>query len=573
MSNRINLVLCWHMHQPYYREGLDGDYRLPWVYLHTIKDYIDMAAHLERHPEMHVVVNFAPVLLEQIDDYTDQLRDYLHHGQRMRDPLLNLLAGVDPIPEDTEARADLIRACRRANRQQMIDPYREYRELLNMVVIGDSYGETEIDLDRLAYLEPLFFVDLLMWFHLAWLGQSLMQSDIAQYLVSKGRYFSHDDRVQLLHLVYTCHADLLTRYRKLAEREQVELSMTPYSHPIVPLLNSFDNMACAQPDAPRPHYAAYPGGETRSDWHMQRGIEVFSAHFGAPPQGIWFSEGGISNDAVELLDRYGLGWTASGEGVWHNSCRLSGCNDDVMHGKRALFSPFQLDGSGCRLFFRDDGLSDLIGFEYNRWNADDAVADFIGHLVTIADSYGDTADQHVVTVILDGENAWEHYPRNGWSFLDRLYASLAEHPRIRTTTFSEARTLAPAHALKQLCAGSWVYGTFSTWIGDPEKNRAWDRLVEAKQAYDEVIATGRLDPEASERAARQLAICEGSDWFWWFGDYNPSDSVRDFDRLYRQQLAELYRLLGRVAPENLATPISTGIDHAESVGTMRRSAS
>jgi len=569
-KNKINLVLCWHMHQPWYREGLQGDYRLPWVYLHVIKDYADMAAHLENHPDMHVVVNFAPVLLKQIDDYAHMLGDFLEDGKPMADPMLNLLAGVEPIPDDTKVRHKLILDCRRAHAHLMIKPHTAYCELFGMVIAGDPCSDNRIELDRLPYLQDQYFQDLLTWFHLAWLGYSLKRTDTARYLINKARCFSLDDRMELIRLIHKCHVDLLGRYRRLAERGQIELSMTPYSHPIVPLLNSFDNMDCSQPEAPKPEHPAYPGGHDRSDWHMRHGIEVFSQHFGRLPQGIWFSEGGISDDAIDLLRDYGFKWSASGEGVWHKSCSLSGCDEEEMRSKRMLFTPFQIEDSDCSLFFRDDGLSDLIGFEYNKWNADDAVADFTGHIANIAEFFGDQAHEHVVTVILDGENAWEHYSDNAWHFLDKLYTSLSDHALINTTDFTSARSIATPHAMKKLCPGSWVYGTFSTWIGDPEKNRAWDLLIEAKQVWDEIMATGKLNEQERYQATLQLAICEGSDWFWWFGDYNPSESVRDFDQLYRFQLAELYRLLGVQAPAALSTPISTGIEHSDAVGTMRR---
>jgi alpha-amylase/alpha-mannosidase (GH57 family) len=559
------------MHQPYYREGLDGDFRLPWVYLHTMKDYSDMAMHLERHPDMSVVVNFAPVLLEQIDDYRIQLSDYLKHGQPMRDPLLNFLAGVHPIPEDTEIRRELIRACRRAHGEHMINPYPVFVDLLEMVTSSYPTGEPEIDLDRLPYLDAQYFLDLLTWFHLAWLGHSLKQTDTARYLISKGRYFTHQDRQSLIELIHSCHDELLPRYRNLSERGQIELSMTPYAHPIIPLLNSFDNMDCAQPDAPKPAHKAYPAGHERSDWHMRKGMEVFSKYFGTRPNGIWFSEGGISNDAIDLLVKYDLNWTASGEGVWHNSCTLSECDSDEIRSKSALFTPFQMEGTQCCLYFRDDGLSDLVGFEYKNWDPDDAVSNFTSHLVNIADSFGDKAEEHVVTVILDGENAWEYYPDNAWHFLDKLYSALSDHPRIEATVFNAAPSSAKIRSMKKLCPGSWVYGSFSTWIGDPEKNRAWDLLIEAKQAFDDVMASDSIDEASRSRAARQLAICEGSDWFWWFGDYNPSESVRDFDYLFRHQLEQLYLILDKPVPDTLLTPVSTGGDYAESAGTMRRS--
>jgi len=198
------------------------------------------------------------------------------------------------------------------------------------------------------------------------------------------------------------------------------------------------------------------------------------------------------------------------------------------------------------------------------------VTDFLGHLGNIANYLGENAGKHVVSVILDGENAWEYYPDNAFHFLGCLYERLAQSEDIELTTFADVVDNCPAVELPRLCPGSWVYGSFSTWIGEADKNRAWDRLVEAKLAYDEVIQHGNLDEEQQRLAGLQLAVCEGSDWFWWFGDYNPSDSVRDFDELYRLQLKNLYRLLQREAPGNLDEPLSKGGNSAENAGTMRR---
>lgn len=572
-DGRLNVVLCWHMHQPWYRDGLEGDYRLPWVYLHGIKDYSDMAAHLEQHPRMHCVVNFSSVLLEQIADYAQQLTAYLHAGTPLQDPFLNLLAGVNPIPADMEARRELIVDCQRCHAPRMIHPHAPFQRLFRMIGATDEMGVGNQRFRcSLLYLSDQYFLDLLTWYHLAWLGQSLQSLPIVQQLMAKGGEYKAEDRRNLLAVMRDCLAGLIPRYRALAERGQVELSMTPYMHPIVPLLNNFQNMRCAQPDAPPPSASHYPGGEARSTWHLQRGIAVFEQYFGIKPQGVWLSEGGISEDAVRLLDQAGIRWTATGEGVWRNSCCLSSYDGDDERTKRSLFMPYQLADSNVRLFFRDDGLSDLIGFKYSDWHARDAVGDFIQHLENVAVFLNHQSPQQVVSIILDGENAWEYYPNNGSYFLDALYAAMTNSDLIRPVTFAEASTTLalPTRPLPALCAGSWVYGSFSTWIGSADKNRGWDYLVEAKQVYDQVMSGGTLDTLQQERASRQLAVCEGSDWFWWFGDYNPSDSVRDFERLYRQQLRKLYALLDVEAPDYLDKVLCQGGGGAENAGTMRR---
>ena len=566
-KKKLNLVLCWHMHQPWYRETLTGEYRLPWVYLHALKDYSDMVAHLEAHPKMRTVVNFTPVLLEQLEDYSAQLHDWLHTGEPMQDPMLNLLAGVQTIPIESEARKTLVMNCLRAHAPQMIDPHESFRRLL--APLWNS-GMSEPDFGALPYLNDQFFLDVLTWYHLAWLGFSERKLDWARSLMKQGGLFTVEQRRELLQRMADLIGGLAQRYKMLADKGQIELSVTPYYHPIVPLLLDFDTRLCTQHEAPGPAHGVYPGGAKRAHWHMQHGIEVFERFFERKPTGVWLSEGSVSDESVQMLPQFGIRWTASGEGVWHNSRALSDLEHNTPDARHNLFSPHQLPDTETRLFFRDDGLSDLIGFEYQDWGPEDAVEDFIKHLCNIRDYLGEKAHEHVVSVILDGENAWEYYPDNAFHFIGRLYERLVQCEEIEITTFDEALGSCPTVDLPKLCPGSWVYGSFSTWIGEADKNRAWDRLVEAKIAYDGAMAEGRLDAQQAQQAGLQLAICEGSDWFWWFGDYNPSDSVRDFDELYRQQLKNLYEILGKPVPGNLDEPLSQGGGAAENAGTMRR---
>ncbi|WP_373019728.1 glycoside hydrolase [Thiomicrorhabdus sp.] len=569
-DKKIKVVLCWHMHQPHYRDGLDGVYRLPWVYLHAIKDYTDMVWHLENCPQAKVVVNFAPVLLEQLSDYQQQMQRWLDSGEPMQDPLLNLVAGVTPVPSDIKQRAEIVAVCQRAYAPTMINPLPHFRELVEMVQANSA--PEGIDSVCVGYLNAQFFTDLLMWYHLAWMGISLRHDDprVNRLMAKKHNYGQADQRL-MIEIMADAVGGIVPRYRALMEKGQIEISMTPYGHPIVPLLIDFKSMRDALPDAPSPHYAAYPDGYERSKWHMQHGFEVYEQHFGCRPKGIWLSEGALSSAAVGLLDEYGIGWTASGEGVWRHSCEASHINQHDLHSKKALYQPLQHASQNCALFFRDDGLSDLIGFQYKDWHPDDAAADFVQHMQNIANFLGEDVEDHVVSVILDGENAWEYYPDNAHHFLSSLYKSLSSHPRVEMTTFSQALEQgAKVRHLPILKSGSWVYGSFSTWIGEKDKNKGWDLLVEAKLCFDEVMAANRLTPQEVEMATEQLAICEGSDWFWWFGDYNPSDSVRDFDRLYRRHLTKLYQMLGETPPEALNVPISEGGGSMENSGTMRR---
>ena len=567
---KLKVVLCWHMHQPHYRDGLDGLYRLPWVYLHAIKDYADMAWHLESCPEARVVVNFAPVLLEQLDDYTQQMQSWLKTGAPMQDPLLNLVAGVTPIPVEAERREEIVMACQRAYAPTMINIFPHFRELVEMVQA--SSAPVGIDYVCVSYLNAQYFTDLLVWYHLAWMGVSLRHTDprVNQLMVKKNG-FDIDDQRCLMEIMTDAVASIIPRYRALMESDQIEISMTPYGHPIVPLLIDFASMQDALPDAPVPVYEEYPDGYERAKWHMQHGLEVYEHYFGSRPKGVWLSEGAVSSAAVGLLDEYDIQWTASGEGVWRHSCEASHIDQHDLNSKRALYQPLQHASQDCAIFFRDDGLSDMVGFQYKDWQAEDAANDFAQHMQNIANFLGDDVKEHVVSVILDGENAWEYYPDNANHFLSSMYCKLTEHPQIQMTTFKNAlKQGAKLRHLPVLKSGSWVYGSFSTWIGEPDKNKAWDLLVEAKQAFDLVLDSGDLSEEEIQQATEQLAICEGSDWFWWFGEYNPTESVKDFDQLYRRHLTRLYQMLGQTVPESLDVPISQGGGDMENSGTMRR---
>ncbi|MFU8789089.1 MAG: glycoside hydrolase [Methylobacter sp.] len=555
-KGRLRLVLCWHMHQPEYRDLQTGEFKLPWTYLHVIKDYVDMVAHLEAVPKAKAVVNFAPILLEQIEEYASQVNGYLHDYNSLTDPLLAALVDPNP-PKDSEQRMKLVKDCMRANRERQINRYPAFKRLVEMADwLEHHYGS-------LRYVNSHFITDILAWYHLAWMGETVKLTDTRVIrLIEKGADYSLNDRIEIVEVIAEQLAAVICRYKALAEKGQVELSVTPYAHPIMPLLLDLNTTREAMPDAPLPELAAYPGGEERVKWHLDKGVQTFKRLFGFKPNGCWPSEGSVSAQTLKILGDFGFSWAASGGSVLHNSLRLAENN-----GNEGVHHPFQLEGTDIACFFRDDGLSDLIGFEYSKWHADDAVSDFIHHLENIA---AHEAGDKVVSIIMDGENAWEYFPDNGYHFLSALYQRLASHPSIELTTFSEClKDKADVKPLAKLVAGSWVYGTFSTWIGDTDKNRGWDMLGDAKLAFDRVISTGKLADAERQQAELQLAVCEGSDWFWWFGDYNPGEAVSNFEKQFRLNLANLYRLLGEEPPTYLALSFTQGSGSPVMGGTMR----
>jgi len=553
----MSVVLMWHMHQPDYRDMRTGRVHLPWTYLHATKDYVDMAAHLEAVPEARAVVNFAPILLEQLEDYITQIKAYLNGHGVIQDPLLAELA-EPALPGNTQERLRLMQDCLRANRERMIERFEPFQRLATMAEWYETHP------DSMIYASNQFIADLMVWYHLSWMAESLQRSDERIHrLREKAHNFSLHDRRELLQIVLEQMQTIVPRYRALAESGKVELSMSPYAHPIIPLMLDMNSAREAMPAVHLPVTTEYPGGEERARWHLSKGVATFERIFGRKPLGLWPSEGGVSQQALALFAEHGIKWVASGGTVLHNSHDASSksCSHRVYR-----FGDVPVD---C--FFRDDGLSDLIGFNYSDWHANDAVANLIGHMENIARVCPDR-DDCLITIILDGENAWEYYPENGYYFLDQLYRDLGKNPLLQMTTFEEflqVKSPVPAHE-DHLTAGSWVYGTFSTWIGDPDKNRGWEILVEAKRTFDEQIASGKLSAAEIEAAEKQLAICEGSDWFWWFGDYNPSATVNQFDQLYRMHLANLYQMLNVEAPSYLSEVISRGGGKPSRGGVMRQ---
>ncbi|MEE9331558.1 MAG: glycoside hydrolase family 57 protein [Methylophilaceae bacterium] len=563
-ESKLYLNLYWHMHQPDYRDLSTHEYVLPWTYLHAIKDYSDMAHHVEANPRARVSFNFVPILLEQLEDYTQQFEN-----GTIRDPLLALLTEPNLEGISREQCRLVVQSCFKAHHEKMLTPFPHYQRLLHLYQLVEPIT----DESDFHYLSGQYKADLLVWYHLAWFGESIRQeNEVVKSLIKKGLFFTLEDRELLFDVIKDTINGLIPRYKKLMDDGQIELTTTPYYHPILPLLLDFNSAKDAMPFAPLPKNTSYADGRNRAIEHIDAATIYHTNLFKQAPTGMWPAEGAISHASLSLLAEQGVQWAASGQSVLANSLHLSGLEADGEN--HYLYQPYTITNGKDNIvcFFRDDGLSDKIGFEYASMHATDAINDFIATLEAIDQK--ETGDSKVVSVILDGENAWEYYPYNGYYFLKELYEALTNHPTIEMTTFSdilqlqESGKLPQPKLLPQIAAGSWVYGTLSTWIGDSDKNAAWDLLCEAKKVYDKNIHA--LNKEEQKNCEQQLAICEGSDWFWWFGDYNASDSVKSFDLLYRRNLINLYQLLKQTIPENLNQPISQGGGNAENSGTMRR---
>ncbi|MDP3858371.1 MAG: glycoside hydrolase family 57 protein [Stagnimonas sp.] len=525
------VVLLWHMHQPEYRVA--GIPRLPWVHLHGLRGYADMAAHMEAVPEARAVVNFSPVLLDQIVAAAEDARGYFHAGRR---PATPLLAGLLDAPTGT-GRGALMAACQPALAGPGSTRFAAYAELAGTAATALALGA-----EAVAAYPDAQLLDLVSWYHLVWLGEGLRRDPRAASLLAQAGGYSARQRQGLLALIADTLDDLLPRYRRLARDGRVELSMSPYYHPLQPLLLDFASAHENAAVTPLPG-TAYPDGRERARWHLEAGRECFEALFGSRPRGCWPSEAAVSDAAARQIAALGFDWIASSESVLRASLHHHGLSPTGQP------SQFRLADSRLQCFFRDDELSDRIGFVYKDWQPADAVADLVERLERrFADS-----DRTLIVIALDGENPWEHYPDQGIAFVRGLYRTLAAHPRLQLATFADCIGAAPATAeLPFLVAGSWVHGQLLTWVGHPEKNLAWELLMDAKRCFD-------ASPDPSPAARRALAACEGSDWFWWPGTHHIASAIADFDRLFRAHLRELYSLLGETPPAVLDQPFASAL--------------
>jgi alpha-amylase/alpha-mannosidase (GH57 family) len=526
----LDLVLVWHHHQPDYRRPSDGRAALPWARLHATKDYLDMARHLERHPGVRATFNFVPSLVDQIEAAVD--------GQP--DALFDLLAR--PVGNlSADERATVAWRCaqipaRTLERWPAIRTLRERAAGTRSAPAGEG-------------LDDRGLLALEIWFLLAWLDPMFHGELEAARALADRPGWTERHRDDLLGLHRRLTGQVIPAYRELAGRGQIELSASPYHHPILPLLVDLASARRARPEIALPS-EPFAAPEDAA-WQIAWALERHASTFGARPAGMWPSEGSVSPEAVALAARAGVRWLASDEGVLWASL------PERARDRGALYRPwrFASEGGEVTLFFRDHALSDRIGFVYQRWEPVDAAADFVERLRAIAREHrGETPP--VVSVILDGENCWEHYRDDGDPFLDALYRTLEAAPDIRTRTPSEviAAPARPWPALERLHSGSWIDADFHIWIGHGEKNRAWEAVARARRALTEAGVTH----ERSPAAWRALLRAEGSDWFWWFGDDHHTADRAVFDRLFREILTAVYTEGGLPVPAALRLPIARG---------------
>ena len=547
----LNVAFLWHMHQPLYKDPFTGEYILPWVRLHGTKDYYDMVAILERFPSLHQTFNIVPSLIEQINDYTDGAASDIFLS-------LTLKPAADLTREDKRF---IIRNFFLANWEHMIKPLHGYWELLKKR--GFYHDEAEMD-NALRYFSLQDFLDLQVLFNLAWIDPVIRENDgFLKGLAEKGRGFTEEEKVKLAAKQKDIIKQILPKYREMEGKGIVELTTSPYYHPILPLLCDSYSAKAAMPgiELPQKRFICAEDAE----YQVKSGIKLHEKIFGRKPKGMWPSEGSVSEAIIPIIANEGINWIATDEEILANSLKTAIRRDSKGHclDPEILYKPYlaTAGGKGLSIIFRDHILSDLIGFVYTTWNAEKAADDFIDRLLKIHNSLKNT-DGCLVSIILDGENAWEYYKKDGMDFLTALYERLSKNPLLRLVTVSEHLNEYPhGEELPMLYSGSWIDHNFKIWIGHSEDNTAWDYLKDARDSlveYENTLKQAGAYEQHKEDIAgawKEIYAAEGSDWFWWYGDEHTSMSDKEFDELFRRHIKKVYSLIGKEPPLYLDVPI------------------
>jgi len=540
----IKVAFLWHQHQPYYKE--DGEYLLPWVRFHGVKDYWDMVRILDDYPKIKQTFNLAPSLIVQIIDYVKN---------RAEDRILKLTKKkVGELTEDDKF--EILKNFFMANFERMIKPYPRYFELFNKRG-GFSYTS-----ERFSEVSSNFteqdWLDLQVWYNLVWVGEYSKYDEPFKKFFEKGKNFTEEEKQILIEGHYEILSRIIPKHIEAQKRGQIEVSISPFYHPILPLLCDTSIAKVSSPEIKLPTKNFIHPED--ADAQIKKAIELYQEIFRINPNGMWPSEGSISEEVLSLMAENKIKWTASDEEVLMRSLQMIYGNN--ANDRLKIYKPykFKTPFGEIKIVFRDRILSDLIGFVYSNWGPDDSARDLVNRILKIRDDIikaeGEEALKNsLVSIILDGENCWEYYQSDGKDFLRTLYWLISNDERIETVRLNDFLESAEAIELKKIFPGSWINANFNIWIGHDEDNRAWDLLKQTRDFLVREISRRRYSEDVIKKAWEEIYIAEGSDWCWWFGDEHVSAQAEEFDELFRRHLIRVYEILGFEPPVELYHPI------------------
>ena len=529
----LHVAFLWHMHQPLYLDVARNCFAMPWVRLHAVKAYSDMIACMESRPEAKATFNLVPSLIFQIRSYLQgKTDDFMELSRR---------PATDLTYSDQEFVLAHFFSC---HRPTMIEPYQRYSQLLGLR--GRDFGPSDASQVR-GQFSNQDFLDLQVWFNLSWIGFSSKDHPLISSLLKKGRLFTEEEKADLLDFHLELMEGLIPRYSSKWTEGQIEVSTSPFYHPILPLLIDTDFGRRPRPETRLPQRFTYPQ-DARAQ--MEKARRYCEEIFGRAPIGLWPSEGSVAPELIPLIEDAGFSWAATDEAVLYNSL------EKIEH--QSLFQPYrvEINGSCSNMVFRHHELSDLIGFVYQKNDPEVAISDFISRLKKIHSDLEGMNRPPFLAIILDGENPWEHYKDGGESFLTGLYDAIITEPVLELVTIGQyMEDHPPTSTLSSLSSGSWINHDFDIWIGGQEENRAWGVLGRARKAVEDARNLDNIAEEAVISAMESIFAAEGSDWFWWYGDQFVSDYIHEFDHLFRSHVREVYKHLDMTVPDELSCSI------------------
>jgi alpha-amylase/alpha-mannosidase (GH57 family) len=503
----LYLSIIYHMHQPYYKNLLTGQTDFPWVRLHGVKDYLDMVQMLENYPKLHQTFNLVPSLIEQIEDYTNgTVKDkFLEHSYKPADELT--------VHEKKFIHDSFFMI----NKDRVISVHPRYFELYLK-----SHAKKEFKTQD--------YLDLQVWFNLAWIDPYFRESmPELKLIVEKGRHYTEEDKRVVLEKQIEILEEIVPTYKKFIKNNQVEAIVSPFYHPILPLLYNTRIAREANIKSTLPHLNfAYPQDAKAQ---VDEAVKFYAERFGVKPTGMWPSEMAVSEHILPFLIQAGIKWIVADEAILFKSTKRKKRDTALLYQPHLL----KREDGDLNIIFRDRNLSDLIGFTYFNWEPKSAAADLMNHLENINNAF--KGKDILVTIAMDGENAWEYFVNDGHDFLEEWYTRMSEAKFLKTVRPCDyLEEHPPKKEIKRLAAGSWIFGEFSKWINNPEKNKGWEQLAQARQELELMV---RLKKPINDLAWKQMRILEGSDWYWWFGEDYPGY----FDKLFRMHLKNFYDLI------------------------------
>lgn len=538
-GKNLSVAFYWHMHQPVYELG--GVFIMPWARLHAVKDYLDMVNILEKYPRLKLNINIVPALLDELIQYTEQGFQDIHSSLTVSD--IESLARSE--------KEYILNNFFNSKYETMVYKYPAYRKLFKK-----RFSSNSITVDDFNDQE---FSDLMALFNLSWVDPTHYEKyPELDRLAKKGKNYTKKDRVKIIELHNEIIKNIIPTYKKYIEEGRIELTTSPYYHPIMPILCDYETAVKNLPS--RENLPVNLDLTDDAHYQVKSAIDRIEEVFGVKPKGIWASEYCITDKVLDLFAEEGLKWTISDESILSKSINFEFVRDF----KGNLENPYYLlktytysnNDSKIDVIFRDSHIPNLINFEYCNIDSGISSGDLYNKIKSIQNKLLVSPDNnHLLTIALDGENCWENYVNDGLDFLNGVYSKLENDDSVETVLISDyissdknKKTLSKIHP------GSWINKDFNFWLGDPVKNLAWQYLNNIKEDINQILKENN-EQDNINAAMRELYIAEGSDWFWWYGEPNNSGQDNVFDFLFREHLKNIYKILGKEYPKYLDNSI------------------